>query len=532
MRDFSEKSLQVSRDFLQTAVIIDDRAFHKPSTSVPVVAQMPKRGKQSHREIQKSSSKKERYLDTKVLINSFADCGIICSALEFTDFNLNSAAFNNTAKFADIVIIDWEMEEEKSGDNALKLISSLLGDDFSNPQRYRLMTIYTAHEDLAGISKKMVTHIEKVHEKKLKIEQNGLRLVYKSVVITIYAKGPRGIPKNFQGNAVDEGGLPERLVACFSESISGILPNTALSAITAIRQSTHHLLSLFNRNLDYAYLTHRASLPKPDDATIHLETFIAEEIKSILYSYDCIGSNASFSEIKKWILENYQKEHKFTCPSGTLSRKTILNCLKVGSQNTDIQNFTGGKKKVYQKFSHLLSGDEKTSSTCDLDLSRLSVLKMRYQNNSPHLTMGIVLQQLKDRSLWVCIQPRCDSVRLKKESTKFPFLPIHSGIGGKSTPTLPKLCDDTENFCHILVHPQHCRSIEFKSAKADKSQIYPQRIKGEWVFLSTEKLRFQFIAELKDEIAQNILNDFAATTARVGTNPSEWLRKSGLEKQN
>ena len=534
MRDFSEKSLQVSRDFLQTAVIIDDRAFHKPSTSVPVVAQMPKRGKQSHREIQKSSSKKERYLDTKVLINSFADCGIICSALEFTDFNLNSAAFNNTAKFADIVIIDWEMEEEKSGDNALKLISSLLGDDFSNPQRYRLLTIYTAHVDLAEISQKVVTHVKKVHKKNLKIEHNGLQLVCQSVVITIYAKDSRGIPKDFQGNAVYEGSLPERLVACFSESISGILPNTALSAITAIRQSTHHLMSLFNRNLDYAYLTHRASLPKPDDAAIHLETFIAEEIKSILSSYDCIGSNASFSEIKKWIIERFPQNHEFIHPDGIkLKREDILDCLKVGCEEAATTCLTKTKKKqLYRHFSDLLAGGKKDSSKCDQDLSRLSVLKMRYQNNSPHLTMGIVLQQLKDRSLWVCIQPRCDSVRLKKESTKFPFLPIHSGIGGKSTPTLPKLCDDTENFCHILVHPQHCRSIEFKSAKADKSQIYPQRIKGEWVFLSTEKLRFQFIAELKDEIAQNILNDFAATTARVGTNPSEWLRKSGLEKQN
>jgi hypothetical protein len=329
---------------------------------------------------------------------------------------------------------------------------------------------------------------------------------------------------------VDEGGLPERLVACFSESISGILPNTALSAVTAIRQSTHYLLAKFNKNLDYAYLTHRASLPKPDDAAIHLETFIAEEIKSILSSYDCIGSNASFSVITKWLLEKYQKEHQFICPDGTLSMETVLNCLKVGNQNNNIQ-IKGGKNKLYQKFSHLLSGDEKISSTCDLDLSRLSVLKTRYQNSSPYLTMGIVLQQLKGKTLWLCIQPKCDSIRLKGESNKFPLLPILPGIGGEAT--LPMLGDDdTEKFCHILVHPQHCRTIEFKSAKADKSQIYPQRLNGKWIFLSTEKLRFQFIAELKDEIAQKILNDFAATTARVGTNPSQWLRKSGLEKQN
>lgn len=147
-REFSERSLQVCRDFLQTAVIIDDRVFHKPSTSTPIAAEQPGRRGQSPREIQKISSKNERYLDSHVLIKSFADHGIICSALEFTDFSENSIPFKNTAKLADIAIIDWEMEDERTGENALKLMSSLLEDDFSSPQRFRLVTIYTATVDL------------------------------------------------------------------------------------------------------------------------------------------------------------------------------------------------------------------------------------------------------------------------------------------------------------------------------------------------------------------------------------------------
>ncbi len=528
-QEFSKRSLQVSREFLQTAVIIDDRAFHKPLFSTPIVAQKPGRGGLYSREIQKSSSNKERDLDTQVLIKSFADLGIICSALEFADFDQNAISFNNTAKVADIAIIDWEMEEEKTGNNALRLLSSLLEDDFSNPERFRLVTIYTGHEDLAGISQKIVNHIKETHKKDLDIELDGLRLVYQSIVISIYAKDSRVIPEHFHGNAVDESGLPEKLVACFSESISGILPNTALSAVTAIRQSTHHLLAKFHKNLDYAYLTHRASLLKPDDATIHLETFIAEEIKSILSSYDCIGSNASFSEIKKWILEKYQENHQFTCSDGTLNMDTILKCIEVGIQKTTIPT-TMGKTKLYQKFSHLLSGDKKISSSCDMDLSRLSVLKMRYKNSPPLLAIGIILQALTDKSLWVCIQPRCDSKRLKGESSKFPLLPIKSGIGGEGKITLPKLCDNTDDFCHILIHPRDCWVIEFKSAMEDKSQIYPQRLNDEWIFQTTGELQFQFIAELKDEIAQNILNIFAATAARVATNPSEWLRKIGLGK--
>ncbi|MFC1684996.1 response regulator receiver domain [Pseudomonadota bacterium] len=526
--EFSKRSLEVSQDFLQTAVIIDDHAYYKSSVSTPAVALMPGRGGQVTREIKKTPSNEEGHLNTSVLIRSFADHGIICSALEFTDFSANSISFKKTAKSADIVIIDWEMEDEKSGENALKLISSLLEDDFSNPQRFRLATIYTAAVDLEGISQKVAAHIQQAHDKKLSIDQNGLRLVYQSIVITIHAKDPHGIPDHLQFNVADESELPKRLVACFSENISGILPNTALSALTAIRHSTHRILALFNRNLDFAYLTHRASLPKPEDAASHLEVLIAEEIKSILSSYDCIGSNASFPEIKKWILEKYKKGHQFTCPDGTLNRDAIINCIKIGNSKNQIQ-ITGGKNKLYQKFSHLLSGDADISSTCDLDLSRLSVLKTRYKNSAPYLTSGVILQQQTDKSLWICIQPKCDSVRLENKSRRFPLLPILSGIGGELT--LPRLRDeDVGKFCHILIHPQNCRSVEFKSALANQSQIYPRRIKEKWIYLSTEKLRFQFIAELKDEIAQNVLNDFAATTARVGINPSEWLRKSGLDK--
>jgi len=522
---FSERSLQVCRNFLQSAVIIDDRAFDKPIKSIPRAVEKPLRRGRPLRVIQKTSSKNEHYLDTRALIKSFADHGIICSALKFTDYNENSISFKNTAKLADIAIIDWEMEDEKTGENALKLMSSLLEDDFLSPQRFRLVTIYTATLDLEDISQKIAAHIQKVHKKELDIDQNGLRLVYQSIVITIYAKDPRGIPVHLQINAVDEGGLPEKLIACFSENISGILPNTVLSALTAIRHSTHRMLALFNKNLDYAYLTHRASLPKPDDSAYHLEVFIAEEIKSILTSYDCIGSNASFPVIEKWLFEKYEKEYQFTCSDGNLNRDTIYSCLKVGSSSTEI-NIKGGGNKLYQKFSHLLSGNAAIAFSSDIELSRLSVLKTRYKNSAPYLTTGVVLQQQKDKSLWVCIQPKCDSVRLELKSSKFPLLPILPGVGGKST--LPKLRDkDTEKFCHILIHPQNCRSIEFKSATVDKSQIYPMRIKGEWIYLSTEKHRFQFIAELKDEVAQNVLNDFAATTARVGTNPSEWLRKSG-----
>jgi len=529
---FTGKSLQACKDFLQTAVIIDDRAFEDPPRPAPAIMTSPARGRQPAATLKKTSPEQERGLRTRLLIKSFAEQGIICSALKFSSFEENATSFFNTAKSADIAVVDWEMEAEKTGENALKLISSLLLEDLSEPRRHRLIAIYTGAEDLTNISEKLVSHILKEHNKELSVENEGLRLRYQTVVIAIYAKDPHGIPEQFHFNAVDESKLPVRLIESFSKSLSGILPNTALTALTAIRHSTHQLLARFSKDLDYAYLTHRSSLPKPDDSTSHLEVLIAEEIKSILSSHNCIGQNASYPVIEQWVEEQYPSTHVFNFENKTLNRNEILDCLKVGNENAVTPLSGAQKKRLYQQFSQLLVNDQEISSACDLSFSRLSVFKTRYLNPPPHLAMGVILRQLKDDSFWVCIQPKCDSVRLETKSKKFPLLPVLPGKGKGQKSVLPKMNDeDDEIFCHIPTHPQNCRSIEFKSATQDQSKILPKREKGQWFFLTVNRgLRFQFVVELKDEIIQDVMNNFAATTSRIGTNPSEWLRLSGEQK--
>jgi hypothetical protein len=528
--EFSERSLQVCKDFLQTAVIIDDRFLSQPQTTPVALANVPGRRNRPKIRAEGKTDTNRGALNANRLIKSFAIHGIICGTLNFKEYKQDSIAFLKIAKRADIVIIDWEMEEEKNGKHALGLISNLLKDDLLSPQRFRLISIYTGAEDLSSISESTQKHLKDVHSVEVVVRDQGLHLKYHSITIIICAKDEHGIPAHFRTSVVDEQELPDRLISCFSQSIHGILPNTALAALTAIRHSTHKLLALFDKDLDYAFLTHRASLPKPDDASSHLETLIAEEMQSILSSYGCVGSNASFKTINNWLSEKYNITHQFTCTDGTLDRNTIVSCLKMGIQN-NIISLKGGKNKLYKRFSHLLCGDANTAIKSDIRLSKLSVLKTRYKNSLPHLTAGVILQQQKDKSLWVCIQPKCDSVRLEKKSKKFPLLPIKIGAGGDNTATLPRLRDcDNDLFCNILIHPKHCRSVEFKSARKDQNQVFPKCVKGHWIFLTKESIQFQFVAELKNEISQNILNDFASTTARVGTNPSEWLRKSGLER--
>ena len=143
---FSERSLEVCSKFLQTAVIIDDKLHFTQSNKPEIIPVKPGRNQKpsTFTGSLKKNVTKDRGLNAQALTKSFAEHGIICGALDFNDFETDSIAFLKTAKRADIVIIDWEMEKENPGINALNLISELLSDDLKFPQRYRLISIYTA----------------------------------------------------------------------------------------------------------------------------------------------------------------------------------------------------------------------------------------------------------------------------------------------------------------------------------------------------------------------------------------------------
>ena len=527
---FVEESRSLIKKFLQTAVIIDDRISHTASP-VPTVGlvRATRMAKKKVMEVVRSP-RDEQHVETGMLVESFAEAGIICGALQFRETGDIDDKFIKTANAADITIIDWELEECKTGDKALNLISRLLEEDLKNPQRLRLINIYTGSNALSEISEKIMQHVLTQHSVQLEASNANLKLIYKSILILICAKYPDGLIEEHQQFAVNETELPEKLICEFTNSFCGILSNVAISSLTAIRESTHKLLVRFDRKYDEAYLTHRASLPKPSDSEDQLESLVGEEIKSILTSYNCVGHNASFSMVQKWFDYRYDMDHTFSCPDRnpgrdiTLTRQQMLKCLEIGSEEAKFPT-KKGSKHLYLSFSRLLLADKGRAEKSNMDFARLSVSKRRYEKKAPYLTMGTILQKNKDQTLWLCVQPKCDSVRLQ-DPTRFPLLPMHLGAN-KEDDTFPSFNKETDELMHVVIHPRECRNITFKSALVDKSRILPMVVKEKWVFCTTESSRFTFVTELKDEIAQNIMNIFAEKVSRVGINPSEWLRLKG-----
>ena len=133
------------------------------------------------------------------------------------------------------------------------------------------------------------------------------------------------------------------------------------------------------------------------------------------------------------------------------------------------------------------------------------------------LSLGTILK--KDNDFLLCIQPRCDSVRLKKDS-KFIFIQLLDP-DNRFDLVLPiqgdfkklRISYNTDNYTILSFQPEN--------------EIVISKIKnGKLIFTDSGQVEYEFVANLKFQFAQRISNKFANEMSRVGLNESEWLRRN------
>lgn len=544
--NFSEKSVKICRDFLQTAVIIDDHFDSQPQTVPEKLTVAPGRKTASKPIIiLKKTAIKRGALNVNDLINSFASNGIICGALNFKEYSKDSDLFLKTAKRADITIIDWEMEKEKSGENALNLISALLKNDLLSPQRLRLISIYTATVDLSIVSESIQKHLREKHSVQLVVQLNGLHLTYQSIILTIYAKNRHGIPKHFKEAVANEQELPNRLISCFSKSINGLLPNIALSALTALRNNSHKLLGQFSNRLDAAYLSHKIMSAPPEDAENQLVQLISSHISDILEA-NHISEQANYRAAELWLKEKttsgfqFRKRIHSKKNNGHAEGQLLkliekgLNKANLNKKNKTFKNkiseLKGNSniaKTALSDLTAIFSQKPEDSETLDRDFSYMLSCKSYYDQSKPKLEPGTILKHIGEEGTeryMVCIQPACDCVRIPKKGINFLFLPLETKaeqfdicIPQKSSPTL-KLKVNDKSFSIITRH--------FAPPKS-WAPIYAILKDGEqWMFANqNESDSYQWIATLRQELVLRLAHNYGKNVTRVGITESEWQRR-------
>lgn len=540
---FSERSLKVCGEFLQTAVIIDDKLNFKHSNKPEVIPVKPGRNQKAATSTGSPTKNVTTLsgLDAQALTKSFAEHGIICGALDFNDFETDSIAFLKTAKRADIVIIDWEMEKERTGKNALNLISALLSDDLQFPQRYRLISIYTASPDLGKIVETIHNHIQKNHELTFEKNDQELRLQYHSITIIIYAKGKQGILDCFMGSVVNEDELPEKLISSFSKSVNGLLPNTALAALTALRNNSHKLIAQFPSRLDAAYLSHKIMSNPPDEAERQLVQLIVSHIQGILEEDD-VASQANYSATESWLEEQNSLDFKFRKrihinKNNGHAKEQLLKLLKNGVNKVkldkrnklfykQISNLKHEKNKsVLSEITGIFAKNPDDAMSLDRNLSYMFSCKTSYEHSTPKLESGTILSYTNEDdtiNYLICIQPACDCVRIPTSGRIFLFLPL---LLNKEKFDIC-IADRPSEALTLLVNNKafEIRTLYFKPHKANEP-IHAIKDNNQWIFTNGTSQKYEWIATLKSELVLRLAHSYGKNVSRVGTTESEWQRR-------
>jgi hypothetical protein len=145
------------------------------------------------------------------------------------------------------------------------------------------------------------------------------------------------------------------------------------------------------------------------------------------------------------------------------------------------------------------------------------------------LTLGTIIKSIANpKNYFVCIQQRCDSVRIKQDNErKFLFLPLTKVENGQFhfiTPEGIKLRLDKKSYS--------IKTIKFKcdNSNGEIKAIFDE-IDKKYKFkeIYDKGDIFEWIFDLKDLHSQRIVTDYALQLSRVGLDESEWLRRAGNE---
>ncbi|AWY00276.1 hypothetical protein A8139_09895 [Marinomonas primoryensis] len=193
-------------------------------------------------------------------------------------------------------------------------------------------------------------------------------------------------------------------------------------------------------------------------------------------------------------------------------------------QNDQLRVLQDAQKYAFSLF-HQNGDDENVNKDFALLCQHKDLIK--YDHHTPVLTLGTVVKSNNEEgSYYVCIQQRCDSVRVdEQQARRFLFLSL-SIVNQDSkfdfiTPDGDKLKLGKSIY--------DMRTVKFSGSSEGTVKAEEESEKMYFVpFYYSEELteKFEFIFELKDLYAQRIVVQYSSSLSRVGLDEPEWIRLS------
>ena len=545
---YYNNSLEVAREFVQSVTIVDDKAAY--SGEGPVSSESFNAGE---------------------IIKKFSEQGIVCCIYKFADES-DIDKIVRISRRSDVTILDWKMnpvpgmtvaddddeteddERESKGYYTLEILKKVVSGEYN---KFKLFVIYTDEIDFSRI----IVEIKKVFKNAgLPVsDESTYSFCCNSNKITIFGKEAIKTKakhvKDIAERSFNYTELPDAVYDEFVRFTHGVVSNIFLKSISAVRANTFFLLNTFQRGIDPAFIAHKGLLPVPDDAHDLILELIGSEIKSVIGG--ALSEDVTNKQIEGFIDTLDGKQLLFDFDKTRLNNtdgipesfttEEFKQLLKVGIipvckyENESVRAKIDLSKKVIKHLPQIIvkgydpgmkKNDVQTvAADSNVKFACLTTLKKRYLNsNKPILTLGVVLKAVTlsgTEEYWICIQPKCDSVRLtaeedRKEGRPFLFLSLAKASGNGD------IILDSKSGFKIVYSIIKSRQFMFRSTRNGMVQVEGEDSER-WFFTDSSGRRFEYLGELKNDFAQGIANNFASQVCRVATNHSEWLRLNSIK---
>ncbi|MDM2776675.1 response regulator receiver domain [Citrobacter sp. Cpo142] len=545
MKTFNEFSATITDHFIQNIIFIDDKAYNQ------------------------NGPKDQHEFDAQEVTKIFSKKGKICAVYK-PQLVSDLEYLTSIATKSDVTILDWQIvldeefsdndsqndeddaeEDDVRGVYTKKIITSLLA-NIDNQHCIKLILIYTGEVDLPKIASEVDAVLTEKNISGFKINENDPCTVMSNnckIMVISKSNGGEGRAQHLpqladKTKTYDE--LPDFISLQFTEMTSGLLSNFAMESLAEIRKNFHHILTLFSKELDAAYLAHQTLLPNTYDANELLVQLLSDTFSSII-RYKNLNQFLNEDKIKLWLGHNIEGGVKPLyksdgTPENVFYQRNPDVLLQLLQSNSDVKDkfcnslvSSDGQQLSSKKIDILIN---KYATTLFTEFEKTEEInktfaKLCYHRSaifSPHhlpfLTLGTVVKSTLDNgSYYICIQQRCDSVRIQNgEIRRFLFISLEKvNDGGFNflTPDGIKLKIDKSTYS--------LRTVKFSGnngfALATKCETNNKKYFEPSYYSKEHPEKFEFIVELKELYAQRIVEEYSSSLSRVGLDEPEWVRR-------
>ena len=539
-KTLQEYSINAAQSFIQTAVFIDDRIYQPmtvdtgepktiaPPTTRPQVSNAATGANNSDAENDDGPLEEDTVSDVNDIVNSFAKKQIVCSMYQPTDASMKHQmdVIVPLCMAADVLVIDWSLFGD-NGDRSLELITKLITQAIQDiPEQLRLILVYTQETDLAGVVEKIIEVIDNDigDEFQPSKDQSGLAFHTKNSRLTVLGK-PGGQRVDIDPrHIVEEKMLARIAVEYFAKPASGILQAATLLSLAKIRNNSRKILSKFSHDLDPAFLTHRAMCLRTEDASFQIVPLLVSEIEAVLE--DALPSRLFPDEVlNDWCTNVWNPgDHLDQLLGGKkVDKRQIASdiCTK-GFENTGSDLKLNSSKNIKRAGKFLLSSND---SDTNLRFAHFMTSRTFYGNKEKMLTLGSILHDRGQDQFLLCVQPVCDSVRLKGQRS-FMFVKLHKKISKPNSPVSHVIIKPDNSIVELVyeANSYHCFLATFRPDGDLKRIIARENDENEYFFEDICGRKYYWIGQLRTSHAQDAVERFSGNISRVGLTESEWLR--------